>query len=159
MKLKSLILAVLAVAFVAQAEAQQHPKREFRGAWIHTVHQKQYAEMTSEQTQAYLVNMVDSLQLAGINAILWQIRPSADALYPSELEPWSRYLTGTAGKAPDPMWDPLQFMIDECHKRNIELHAWINPYRVTTVKTDELPENHIYYKHPEWFVRYGQQIL
>lgn len=159
MKLKSLILAVAAVAFVAQAEAQQFPKREFRGAWIHTVHQKQYAAMTTEQTQAYLVNMVDSLEMAGINAILWQIRPSADALYPSELEPWSRYLTGTAGQAPNPMWDPLQFMIDECHKRNIELHAWINPYRVTTVKTDELPENHIYYKHPEWFVRYGQQIL
>ena len=119
MKLKSLILAVAAVAFVAQAEAQQFPKREFRGAWIHTVHQKQYAAMTTEQTQAYLVNMVDSLEMAGINAILWQIRPSADALYPSELEPWSRYLTGTAGQAPDPMWDPLQFMIDECHKRGI----------------------------------------
>lgn len=159
MKLTKLLIACTAMALAVQAQAQQHPKREFRGAWIHTVHQKQYARMTSEQTQAYLVNMVDSLQLAGINAVLWQVRPSADALYPSELEPWSRYLTGTAGKAPDPMWDPLQFMIDECHKRNIELHAWLNPYRVTTVKTDTLPENHLYYKHPEWFVHYGQQIL
>ena len=161
MKTTKLLLAIAALFMVSAVTAQQHPKREFRGAWIHTVHQRQYAQMTPQETQAYLTNIVDSLQLAGINAVIFQVRPSADALYPSELEPWSRYLTGEPGVAPDPMWDPLQFMIDLCHERNMELHAWLNPYRVTTNKEEQLPvgKGHIYDKHPEWFVRYGGQIL
>ena len=150
MKTTKLLLAIAALFMVSAVTAQQHPKREFRGAWIHTVHQRQYAQMTPQETQAYLTNIVDSLQLAGINAVIFQVRPFADALYPSELEPWSRYLTGEPGVAPDPMWDPLQFMIDLCHERNMELHAWLNPYRVTTNKEEQLPvgKGHIYDKHP-----------
>ena len=64
--------------------------------------------------------------------IIFQVRAEADALYKSPYEPWSRFLTGVQGKAPSPMWDPLQFMIEECHQRNMELHAWINPYRAKT---------------------------
>ena len=135
------------------------PKYEFRGAWMHIIGQGQYARMNPEQTRAYLIEQLDLLQRAGCNAIIWQIRPQADAAYPSELEPWTRWLTGTAGKAPNPVWDPLQFMIDQTHNRGMELHAWINPYRVTSGKDDKPAEGHVYYEHPEWFLRYADGKL
>lgn len=133
----------------------QNPKHEFRGAWLHIIGQDQYATMTAQETRHYLIKQLDKLKSAGVNAIIWQIRPQADAAYPSQLEPWSRWITGKAGKAPTPLWDPLQFMIEESHKRGMELHAWINPYRVTTSRKDRPATGHIYYKHPEWFVKYA----
>lgn len=135
-----------------------NPKTEFRGAWLHTVHQGQYASQSTEQNKAYLRNQLDLLKNAGINAIIFQVRPSADAFYPSELEPWSRFLSGKAGVAPSPVWDPLQFMIDEAHARGMELHAWLNPYRVTTSAKQTLPKNHIYHQHPERFVTYDNKL-
>ena len=152
------LLMLFAIATSITASAQ-NPKREFRGAWMHTVGQGQYARMTTDQNKAYLRNQLDSLQMAGINAILWQVRPKADAFYASNLEPWSVYLTGEFGKTPNPYWDPLQFMITECHNRGMELHAWLNPYRVTNTKGEvkKLAPGHIYHKHPEWFVQYGGQ--
>lgn len=152
--LTTAILTVMAVTFCLA----QNPKREFRGAWLHTIFQEQYARMSSEETQTYICGLFDKLQAAGCNAILFQVRPSADALYPSELEPWSRFLTGEAGKAPEPYWDPLQFVIKEAHARGMELHAWLNPYRVTTTKGEKLPKNHIYHKHPERFLTYGDKL-
>lgn len=131
------------------------PKREFRGAWLHIIGQGQYARQSTDENKAYLIDQLNKLQQAGCNAIIWQIRPQADAAYPSTLEPWSRWLTGTAGQAPDPIWDPLQFMIDQCHQRGMELHAWINPYRVTSGPNDQPAPGHIYYEHPEWFVKYA----
>lgn len=136
----------------------QNPKREFRGAWLHTVGQKQYAQKTTEENKRYLREQLDLLKAAGVNAIIFQVRPQADALYPSKLEPWSRHLTGKAGVAPSPKWDPLQFMIEESHARGMELHAWLNPYRVTTSSKEVLPKNHIYYKHPERFVSYDGKM-
>lgn len=133
--MKKQILTVLCAAVLTLPMTHaENPKQEFRGAWIHTVHQSQYAKMTTDETKAYLCDQLDKLKAAGCNAVLFQVRPSADAFYPSELEPWSRFLTGTAGKAPSPYWDPLQFMIEESHARGMELHAWLNPYRVTTSK-------------------------
>ncbi len=155
--MKKLFLALLALVGMSSAVFAQNPKREFRGAWMHTVHQMQYRNQSTEENKAYLRDQLDKLQAAGVNAIVWQVRPSADALYPSELEPWSRFLTAD-GKAPEPFWDPLQFMIDEAHARGMELHAWLNPYRVTTNNKEVLPKNHIYHKHPEWFVKYGKQM-
>ncbi len=140
---------------LAGAVAQDNPKREFRGAWLHIIGQSQYAKMSNDEMQDYLVHQLDELQYAGVNAIIWQIRPQADAAYTSDLEPWSRWITGKAGKAPAPLWDPLQWMIDECHKRGMELHAWINPYRVTTNKTEVPAKGHIYHEHPEWFIKYA----
>lgn len=136
------------------------PKREFRGAWLHTVWQEGYHKRTTAQNKAYLINQLDSLKAAGVNAVLFQVRPQADAFYASELEPWSCYLTD-GGKAPVPFWDPLQFMVEECHKRAMELHAWLNPYRVTsnTKQISTLPSNHIYHKHPERFVKYADGKL
>ncbi|MBR5435420.1 MAG: family 10 glycosylhydrolase [Muribaculaceae bacterium] len=155
--MKRILIASLIAAFAVSAFAQ-NPKREFRGAWLHTVSQMHYTHRDADGNKSYLRDQLDKLQKAGCNAILWQVRPSADAFYPSKLEPWSRFLSGKAGVAPDPVWDPLQFMIDECHARGMELHAWLNPYRVTTSKNEVLPKNHIYYKHPERFVKYGDKM-
>lgn len=156
--MKKLILSLALILAACTGISADNPKREFRGAWMHTVHQGQYARQSTEQNMQYLRNQLDSLQAAGVNAIVWQVRPSADALYESNFEPWSRFLSGKAGVAPSPAWDPLQFMIEECHKRGMELHAWLNPYRVTTSPGEVLPNNHIYYKHPERFVVYDKKV-
>ena len=137
-----------------------YPKREFRGAWIQTAWQSRYQQMNSAAMKHYITDMVSKLDDAGINAVIFQIRPEADAFYKSELEPWSRFLTGRQGVAPDdPTFDPLEFIIEECHKRGIELHAWLNPYRVKSSMMSELAPNHIYWTHPERFVQYGNQLF
>jgi len=136
------------------------PKREFRGAWIHTVGQSRYQKMNSSAMKYYITDMVQKLDEAGVNVIVFQIRPEADAFYKSNLEPWSRFLTGEQGKAPDdPNFDPLKFIIEECHKRGIELHAWLNPYRVKANINNELAPEHLYWRHPERFVQYGNQLF
>lgn len=159
------IYSFLLLLLVSSCKTQQelsyvnlkYPKREFRGAWIHTVSQGQYQKMNSAQMKTYFINMLNDLQAAGINAVIFQVRPQADAFYRSNLEPWSRFLTGTQGKAPEDGFDPLAFMVEECHKRNMELHAWLNPYRVANVG-QQLASNHIYNTYPERFVTYGKQI-
>ena len=138
--------------------AQQYPKREFRGAWIQAVN-GQFQGMPTQKMQQTLIAQLDTLQQAGINAIIFQVRPEADALYASPYEPWSRLLTGKQGVAPNPYWDPLEFMIEECHKRSMELHAWINPYRAKTNLKNELAPTHIYHKHPEWFIEYDNKLF
>ncbi len=140
-------------------KADSTPKHEFRGAWIHTVGQDRYQKMNSAAMKFYLSDMVRKLDEAGINAVIFQVRPEADAFYKSNLEPWSRFLTGTQGKAPDdPDFDPLAFIIEECHKRGMELHAWLNPYRVKTNINNPLAPDHIYWKYSERFVQYGNQL-
>ena len=160
MNLRHTLLALLAVmAFVpATAKDSPQPRREFRGAWMHVIFQPQYSQKSTAELQQYLRDELDKLKSAGMNAVLFQVRPSADALYPSELEPWSRFLTKD-GKAPEPYWDPLQFMIDETHKRGMELHAWLNPYRVTTSPNEKLPASHLYHKEPQRFVKYADNKI
>ena len=158
MNLRKLILLLalfLATGVGAQIQQQSpYPKREFRGAWIQAVN-GQFRGIPTEKLKQTLIDQLNSLQGAGINAIIFQVRPEADALYASQLEPWSRFLTGVQGQAPSPYWDPMQFMIDECHKRGMEFHAWINPYRLKS----ELSANHLYNIHPEWFVTYNNQLF
>ena len=154
MKIKTLLIA-LVLCMGIHTIAAQAPKREFRGAWIQCVN-GQFQGMSAESMQRTLISQLDVLQRAGINAIIFQIRAEADALYQSSYEPWSRFLTGVQGK--NPGWDPLQWMIDECHKRNMELHAWINPYRAKTKSTAALSPIHPYNKHPERFVTYAGQL-
>lgn len=151
--LKKILVGAIVLAIAAGGARSENPKREFRGAWMHTIFQQQYKKPTAE-LQAYLIDQLDRLQAAGVNAVLFQVRPSADALYPSNLEPWSRFLTD-GGAAPEPFWDPLQFMIDEAHSRGMELHAWLNPYRVTTSKNETLAPGHIFHKEPWRFVDYA----
>ncbi len=155
LRVLSLLFAFLCVSSLF---AQMYPKREFRGAWIQAVN-GQFQGMAPARMQQVLVDQLNSLQGAGINAIIFQVRPEADALYPSSYEPWSRFLTGVQGQAPAPMWDPLQFMIDECHKRNMELHAWINPYRAKTKGTTLLAANHPSKLHPDRFFSYDGQLF
>ena len=136
------------------------PKHEFRGVWVQTVGQSRYQQMNSAAMKHYLSEMVRKFDEAGINALIFQVRPEADTFYPSDLEPWSRFLTGVQGKSPDdPSFDPLAFLIEECHKRGMELHAWLNPYRVKTNINNPLAPSHIYWKYPERFVQYGNQLF
>ncbi len=153
-----LLLAVLFVGSVATMSAQKSAKREFRGAWIQCVN-GQFLGMGTRQMQQTLSYQLDELQKDGVNAIIFQVRPECDALYKSDLEPWSRFLTGQQGKAPAPYWDPLEWMVNECHKRGMELHAWINPYRAKTKTTTALAQNHIAVQHPERAFNYDGQLI
>ena len=158
MRAKTILLLLIALLFTSVVSAQtRYPKREFRGAWIQCVN-GQFQGMPTEKIQRLLINQLNSLQGAGINAIIFQVRAEADALYKSSYEPWSRFLTGVQGRVPSPYWDPMQFMIDECHKRGMEFHAWINPYRAKTKGTTALSPIHPYNKNPERFVNYAGQL-
>ncbi len=153
-----LTLIVLLSATVS-VFAQYSNKRDFRGAWIQCVN-GQFMGMSTKQMQDTLTSQLDRLKECGVNAIIFQVRPECDALYVSKYEPWSRFLTGVQGKAPYPFWDPLNWMIDQCHKRGMELHAWINPFRAKTKTTNQLASTHIAIKHPELAFAYdGQMIL
>ena len=158
-----LLLALSSCGTSKQATAYQmaeKPKREFRAAWIQTVWQSRYQQMNSAAMKHYFREMVRKLDEAGINTVIFQIRPEADAFYPSTLEPWSRFLTGRQGEAPDDhSFDPLQFLITECQQRGMEFHAWLNPYRVKSSLASQLAPNHIYWQHPERFVTYGNQLF
>ena len=91
------------------------------------------------------------------NAVIVQIRSSGEAFYPTELAPWSRYLTGKEGKAPNPYYDPLEWMITEAHARGFEFHAWLNPYRATMdTKIETLSPEHDFNKHRNWMIKYGE---
>ena len=153
-----LLLFVLSVNCAGCKQTGELPKYEFRGAWLHVVGNKTIATMDMQQIQQWFLHALDSLQMTGCNAVIFQVRPTADAFYKSDIEPWSRYLTGVQGKAPEPFWDPLQFMIEESHKRGMELHAWCNPYRVTLEESDTLCADHLYFKNPEIFVKHGKQL-
>lgn len=140
-------------------QTRKEAKREFRGAWIQTAFQGEYKEMTPVKMKKDFIRKLDYLQACGINAIIFQVRPEADAFYKSDIEPWSRFYTGQQGLAPYGEFDVMAFLIPECHKRNMEFHAWLNPYRASTAGNTRFADSHIYHKHPEWFVTYNKQIL
>jgi uncharacterized lipoprotein YddW (UPF0748 family) len=102
--------------------------------------------MTADSMKHYFDHLLDSLQLAGINTILFQVRPEADAWYQSPFEPWSRYITGEQGK--DPGWDPLAYIVEAWHQRCLAIHAWINPYRVKASVNNQLTKDHLYFIIP-----------
>ena len=171
MKLNIIAIVLLFIAFVQGINAQVpdtiknnlHPKREFRGAWIATVENIDWPKKpgeSSELQQRELLSILDLLQHAGINAVFLQVRPAADAFYAKGIEPWSKWLTGKQGKAPEPFYDPLAFAITEAHNRGMELHAWFNPYRATTdAKFGALSPHHITNLQPEWFFQYSGMKL
>ena len=157
--MKKILTLIVAVAIAMGAMAYDNPKREFRGAWLHVIGQTQWQNKTTAQAKQYIVDQFDKLQRAGCNAVIFQVRPTADAVYKSDLEPWSAWLTGRRGKAPNPEWDPMEFAVSEAHKRGMEFHAWLNPYRVTSSAKEVLPASHQSNKTPERFFRYNGQIL
>lgn len=150
------ILAALMMSL--HVMAQQAPKREFRGAWIQCIN-GQYIGKSMAEIRDMLSTQLDQLYVAGINAIFFQVRAEGDALYQSHLEPWSRYLTGVQGQGPDDGWDPLEWMVDECHQRGMECHAWINPYRAKTKGTVQLDSKHAAVQHPERVFQYGDLLI
>ncbi len=154
----SLLLALSFVAIPCDSNGQQQPKREFRGAWMQCVNGMNLGKSSAE-VRSMLTEHLNALQRAHINAVMFQVRPEGDALYNSNYEPWSRYLTGRQGQAPSDGWDPLEWMIEQCHARGMELHAWINPYRMKTKGTTELAPNHPAKLHPDWIIPYGDLYI
>lgn len=154
-----LITALLLSVFSSQIFAQ--PTHEFRGVWIATVDNIDWPKRGDYEPSTQRADYIRQLELHknnGMNAVIVQVRPAADALYPSSLEPWSQWLTGKQGKAPSPFYDPLKFMIDEAHKRGMEFHAWLNPYRANfNVKSASIAPNHVTKQYPGWFVTYGDK--
>ena len=142
--------------------AKKHPKRELRSAWITTFTNLDWPSskgLTSLQQKNEFLRIVSDFQQNSINAVIGQVRASSDAFYKSKLSPWSEWLTGQQGQAPDSNFDPLKFMVKECHKRNMEFHAWFNPFRaISHVKFSSIAENHITKKKPEWFFKYGNSV-
>jgi len=144
---------------ILKISAQTSDNKEMRGVWIASVKNLDYPSsgfLSVNEQKKEFVDMLDYFSEIGINAVFFQVRPAADAFFPSTYEPWSEWLTGTQGKAPEPYYDPLKFMIKECHKRNMQFHAWINPFRaVATIEYADIAENHITNRKPEWFFTYG----
>lgn len=126
--------------------------QEMRGSWLVTVHNIDWPSKSGSpvaEQQAELLELLERAKNLGLNAVLFQVRTAADAFYPSEVEPWSAYLTGYQGRAPQPFWDPLAFAIEEAHKRGLELHAWLNPYRVGYLKQARFDSGHIFRQRPD----------
>ena len=136
------------------------PKYEFRAAWIATVDNIDWPSKGNFNTDSQKVEFIKILDMHrrnGMNAVIVQIRPAADAFYPSQYEPWSEWLTGKQGQPPSPYYDPLEFMIEETHKHGMEFHAWCNPYRaVFRIGASSISPTHITKVHPEWFLTYGE---
>ncbi len=150
-------LLLISVSFIGNA--QLSPKREMRGAWIATYSNIDWPNRTQTpvQQRAAFLTILEHHKLTGMNTLYIQVRSQCDAMYPSSIEPWSADLTGTQGNPPSTPWDPMQFMIEECHKRGIEFHAWINPYRAVG-NSNNLPgfaANHVAKQHPEWLLSQG----
>ncbi|HEY2583209.1 MAG TPA: family 10 glycosylhydrolase [Mucilaginibacter sp.] len=143
----------------APAAEDPDPKREFRGVWMATVGNIDWPSspgLSVDQQKKELIDRLDFHQQSGINAVMLQVRPAADAFYAKSREPWSKWLMGKQGQGPNPAYDPLEFAIAEAHKRGMELHAWFNPYRATTDnKFYALSPEHITRLKPEWFFTYG----
>jgi uncharacterized lipoprotein YddW (UPF0748 family) len=153
-------LMILLFVLVAQHVLAISPKREFRGMWITTVNNLDWPSrpgLPVEQQKAELIGMLNTLQRLNFNAVIFQIRPTGDAIYQSATEPWSHWLTGEQGKAPSPGWDPLRFIIDECHNRGMELHAWMNPFRLSQNMSMKYSPRSIASKNPDWVLTYGNK--
>ncbi|MEP7253203.1 MAG: family 10 glycosylhydrolase [Ginsengibacter sp.] len=152
-------LFLLASLFLITVNVQGQPKYEFRGVWVATVDNIDFPStkfLSSYGQQAEFVSLLEMHKRNGMNAVVVQIRPATDAFYPSQYEPWSEWLTGKQGKPPSPYYDPLEFMITETHKRGMEFHAWMNPYRaVFNISRSSISPTHITRLHPDWFVDYG----
>ncbi|GJM25133.1 MAG: UPF0748 protein YngK [Phycisphaerae bacterium] len=132
--------------------------REFRAVWIATVDNIDWPSkpgLTTKQQKDEMIVILDCCEAMNLNAVIFQVRPVADALYKSKLEPWSAYLSGEQGNAPKPYYDPLEFVVEESHKRGMEVHAWFNPYRTQHPSNKTVDDLHVSQKHPDWVKQYG----
>lgn len=163
------VFAAVALAGCAtaatQAPGEAGPpvvEREFRGVWVASVANLDWPSapgLPADSQKAELLAMLDRARELRLNVVILQVRPAADALYPSDLEPWSEWLTGEQGRAPDPWYDPLAFAVEEAHARGLELHAWFNPYRAWHPVARGAPSaTHISRTHPHLVHRYGSYL-
>ena len=154
---------IFVILLLVNLSVAQIIDREFRGAWIASVANLDWPssnDLTVEEQKTELIELLNKLQELNFNAVLFQVRPECDALYNSSLEPWSYWLTGIQGKAPEPYYDPLEFAIEEAHKRGLELHAWLNPYRAERVINNfALADNHIAKKNPEYILEFPKKKI
>ncbi|WP_367324411.1 glycoside hydrolase family 10 protein [Streptomyces sp. HUAS ZL42] len=160
---RAFALAALSTLAMGSAPAAGHPRRaatEMRGMWIATVANRDWPSrpgLTAAQQRAELIARLDLAVRSGLNTVILQVRPAADALWSSPYEPWSQVLTGTQGKAPG--WDPLGTAVAQAHARGLQLHAWFNPYRIATHgDPTRLVASHPARRHPEWVVRFGGKL-
>ncbi|MDR0828756.1 MAG: family 10 glycosylhydrolase [Prevotellaceae bacterium] len=157
--IKKYLIVIILILNITVSFAQN--KREMRAVWVATVANidwspKDVFDVYSQKKA--MLRMLDTLESLKINALIFQVRPTADAFYYSEIELWSRFLTGTQGVAPTPFYDPLAFVVEEAHRRNIEVHIWLNPYRVLNANdTTLLSANHLFYKNRKLFIKYGDK--
>ncbi|MBO3443022.1 family 10 glycosylhydrolase [Clostridium sp. CCUG 7971] len=160
-KLKILMLSLVMIFTALSLDTFAASNEEMRAAWVSTVYNMDWPKTKNNQTQQKkeYTDLLDKLKSTGINAVVVQVRPKADALYQSSINPWSDVLTGTQGK--NPGYDPLPFLIDEAHKRGMEFHAWFNPYRITTSGTDtsKLASNHPARLNPGWVLNNGKSLI
>jgi uncharacterized lipoprotein YddW (UPF0748 family) len=162
------LLVAAAICSAATAVPAQSPesappvRREFRGVWVASVANIDWPSrpgLSTWEQQEELLRVLNRSVALGLNAIVLQIRPAADALYPSPHEPWSEYLTGRQGVAPEPAWDPLAFAVEEAHRRGLELHAWFNPFRARhPTATSEPAASHIARRQPQLVLSYGRHL-
>lgn len=157
--MKKFIIAMISVliTMLSTGGVFANHRENMRGAWIATVYNLDFptAKNNAEAQKKEFSDKLDKLQEMGINTVIVQVRPKSDALYQSKINPWSDVLTGIQGQYPG--YDPLAYMVEEAHKRNMDFHAWLNPYRVTTSGTDinSLCETHPARLHPQWLIEYN----
>ena len=161
-RLLALVLAcVLTLVTPAFAAGTPSASEEMRGVWVSSVYNLDYPSSPTtdpDKLKAEADEILDNCVKWGLNAVFLQVRPSGDALYKSDLFPWSKYLTGSVGTAPQDGFNPLEYWVEAAHKRGLELHAWINPYRITRGKDTEwnsLPSTHLAKMNPDWVVKYS----
>lgn len=152
-------LIIGSIFFIPNGNTQTKP--EFRGVWVATVDNIDWPSVgnfNSDSQKIEFIKLLDMHQRNGFNAMIVQVRPAADAFFPSQFEPWSEWLTGKQGQPPFPYYDPLEFMIIETHKRGMAFHAWMNPYRAEfNLGVSSISATHITRLHPEWFLTYGDK--
>lgn len=154
-------LYIIPILFLLSCATTKAPKEEFRGVWIATVANIDWPKHPDDdlaKKKKDFIGILDFYRKMNFNAAIVQVRTAGDAFYPTDLAPWSRYLTGTEGEAPKGFEKPLEWMIAETHKRGMEFHAWLNPYRATvSLDTSLLSKTHDYYQHPDWIIKYGKK--
>ncbi|HWN96343.1 MAG TPA: family 10 glycosylhydrolase [Methylomirabilota bacterium] len=151
-----------ATTYVPSNISPPSPEREFRGAWVASVNNIDWPSkpgLSTDDQKRELVALLDKCQQLKLNVVILQVRPACDALYPSQLEPWSEYLTGQQGKAPSPLWDPLEFAVAQAHARGLELHAWFNPFRARhSTGFGPRANSHVSKTRPSWAKPYGAHL-
>lgn len=160
--LQLLMLILLGCNHLNAQKRASEPAKEMRGVWIASIANIDWPSKPGLSINALkqeTSQILDHLKQLGINCIFLQVRPSADALYASALEPWAACLTGLQGVAPPQNFDPLSFWIEQSHQRGMELHAWINPFRATSKAAEVTAPNHIRQTHPEWMVKFNDKLF